>query len=575
MDGHIFLSGVGAALVAGLVGGLAANLAKLPPLVGYLAAGVVVGIYAPGFSASPEAVELVAELGAALLMFAVGVQFSLEELRSVWRTALFAGSAQILGMVAVGALVANFLGWTLFQGVFLGCGLALSSTAVMMKVLEERGELHSSHGKAMLALLIAQDLAVILMIALLPAFGPNYSPDDFGQVLIAIGKAALFLVGTIIVATKGMPRILHAVAHRRSRELFLLAIVCSCLIVSIVAQEAGLGVEIGAFMAGLMISESDYAHEAFSQVRPLRDVFASMFFVSVGMLLDLQSLVKQWPSVLATLGLILIVKALLVATVLLAAGWHGRTATISALGLAHIGEFTFVLTTFGASRGLISNEMGSVILSSALVSLLLAPFLYQISPQIYLRLIRWPAIARLFNRSPRGHDEREKLRTFHPQVAILGFGRVGRYLSEALASMGVAHVAVDYDETAFHHPHSDNVLVLYGDASSDIVLQRAGAHKVQLAIVALPDGDAAAMVVKRLKQMEPNLPIIARVHRGKDMAKIREAGAIAVIFGEFEAASEMIRESLVRLGFDPLQVMDFLVQKRREQYKHPREIDAL
>ncbi len=284
-----FLGQIGIVLIAALIGGLVARALRLPVLIGYLIAGIAVGPHTPGFIAQESTVGTVADLGVALLMFAVGVQFSLDELNHVRKTALVGGGAQIVGTIILGVLLGLAFGWGVYGGLFLGCAIALSSTAVMLKVLEERGELGSSHGNVMLGILVVQDLSLVLMIVLLPALAALQTEGvrALASVGIALLKALLFLGITVLMATRGAPALLNRVARSGSRELFLLTVVCLCLIAGYTAEQLGLGLALGAFLAGIVVSESGFAQEVFSQIRPLRDVFASIFFVSVGMLLFL------------------------------------------------------------------------------------------------------------------------------------------------------------------------------------------------------------------------------------------------------------------------------------------------
>jgi monovalent cation:H+ antiporter-2, CPA2 family len=372
--GVAFLGDVGVALSAALLGGLVARTLKLPVLIGYLVAGVLIGPHTPGLIADGVTVRTVADLGVALLMFAVGVQFSLEELHPIRRTAILGGMAQLLGTILLGLGLGSALGWGLYGGLFVGCALALSSTAVLLRLLEERGELGTKHGQLMLGLLVVQDLSLVLMVTLLPALA---TPVGLMSTLgLALLKAVAFLGVTVLLALYVVPKLLDRIAHTGSRELLLLASVCLCLGTGFLADRAGLGLPLGAFLAGIILSESPYAHEVFSQIRPLRDVFSSLFFVSVGMLLDPAFVARNLGAVLATVATILIGKTLLTALSLRWLGWSVQTALRVGLGLAQIGEFSFVLTTLGASRGLISPQISGVLLASALITLLLAPGVY-------------------------------------------------------------------------------------------------------------------------------------------------------------------------------------------------------
>jgi CPA2 family monovalent cation:H+ antiporter-2 len=566
-----FLPELGAAMLAALAGGLAARLLRLPVVIGYLLAGVAVGPYTPGVFARGETVGAVAHFGVVLLMFAVGVQTSLKELQAVRATALRAGGVQIVGTILLGGGVGWALGWGLYGGAFLGCALALSSTAVMMRILEERGELGTGHGSAMLGILVVQDLAVVVMAVVLPSVSALASQGAaaLAPLGLAMLKAALFVAAVLVLAQRGVPGLLGRVARLGSQELFLLTALCLCVAAASTAHALGLSVELGAFLAGLIISE-EYAHEVFSQVRPLRDLFAAVFFVSIGMLLDPAFMARHWGSVLAVVLVIVLGKSLLTAFALYGIGWHGRTALIAGLGLAQIGEFSFVLATLGTRQALIPREIASVILSAALVTLFLAPFLYGSAGALYDRLNAVPFLSRFLNRQGRtGALSHETLAA--SRALILGGGRVGRYVSNAFLSLEIPHTLVDYDGGVVDRMRGLGVPVLYGDASSDVILDQLSPGAADLAVVALPEAGTTEKAVRDLRGRAPGLFILARVHRGEDIPRMRGAGADMVIHAEFEAAVEMIQRALGRLGVSDADVETYLEGFRQHRYREGPE----
>lgn len=566
-DSH-FLVSVGLALLAALVGGFVARRLRLPLLVGYLVAGIVVGPHTPGFIADEHAVHAVAKLGVALLMFAVGVQFHLDELIAARRIALLGGGVQIIGTILLGLAVGVGLGWGGYGGLFLGCAIALSSTAVMMRILEERGELGTTHGTAILAILVMQDLSVVLMATLLPSLALLTSQGP--SALLGIGRSLFIAIAsvvvTLILAMRGVPALLDRVARMNSSELFLLTVVGICLAAAYLAQLAGLSLEIGAFLAGLVISESDYAHEAFSQVRPLRDVFASLFFVSVGMLLNPGFVVRNGGAVLSVVLVIVVGKALLTSVAVYALGLHGRASLLTGLGLAQIGEFSFVLAGIGTARGLIPQQIADVILAAALISMLLAPFVYTAAGPLYARLNAIPVLSRLLNRQQ--HEEPAVVgETSAPRVLILGGGRVGRYVASALRTQGVPQLVVDYDGVSVARLREAGVPALYGDATSEVVLKQAALHSVELALVTLPEAGVTQMAVRLLRRWAPELPVLARVHRGADIPRVREAGADMVFYAEFDAATTIIRQALARLEIPREEIDAYVDRVREERYR--------
>lgn len=567
MNEHHFLTNVGVALAAAVVGGFLARLARLPLLVGYVVAGVVVGPHTPGLFASEETVHAVAKLGVALLMFAVGVQFHLEEMFKVRKIALLGGGAQILGTLLAGWGLGLALGWGHYGGLFVGCALALSSTAVMMRLLEERGELGTAHGTAMLGILVVQDLAVVLMMTVLPALA-TLSSGGAGAlwgVGLSLLRALLLVSLTLFLARKVVPSLLDRVARANSQELFLLVVICVCLGAAYLAQLGGLSLEIGAFLAGLVISESDYAHEVFAEIRPVRDIFSSVFFVSIGMLLNPQVLVRHGAAVAAVVAVILIWKSLLTAVAVYLCGAHGRTAIFTGLGLAQIGEFSFVLASVGSERGLIAPQISDVLLAAALITILLTPLLYGSAPKLYGALNRIPALSRLLNR----HGTKEEVlpESVGARVLLLGGGRVGKHVSQALSAREISHVVVDYDAEVVARLRAAHIPVVYGDATSEIVLARATPPSVELAIVALPEASLSPIVVRLLRKHRPELPVIARVHHGVSIPRLRAAGADEVVHAEFEASTEIIRHTLAHLSVPPDDTNTYLQQIRAFRYR--------
>lgn len=551
------------ALGAALAGGLIARLLRLPPLVGYLLAGVVVGPNTPGLFANTDAVQAVAQIGVALLMFAVGVQFSLEELHRVRRVALVGGGLQIGGTIVLGVLLGLALGWGVYGGLFLGCAISLSSTAVMSRILEERGELGTTHGVVMLGILVVQDLALVFLALLLPAIA-NYASNG-PSALSAIGLSllrALISVGVaLFLATRAVPKVLDRVSRLGSQELFLLTVVTICLVAAYLAHLVGLSLEIGAFLAGLVITESEYAQEVFSQVRPLRDVFASLFFVSVGMLLNPLFVATHWLAILLVVIAIVVGKGLIATLAILFLGHHGRTAIQAGLGLAQIGEFSFVLAALGAQQKLIPPEISSVILSAALVTLLLEPAVFASAIPLYNRLRSVPAIEKLLNRHELGSPHHCEP-GHEPRVLVLGGGRVGSLVSQAMREKCILHRVVEYDATRRSALLAEGIPVVYGDALSEVVLQSALGPEIELVVVALPETSMTQMAVRKLKQLAPELRLVACVHRHTDAERARQAGADDVTYAEQEVAAAIIRHGFERLGLPELEIAEYVRQLR-------------
>ncbi len=548
MSSHTLMVQLGVVLAAGVLGGAIARLLRAPVMVGFLIAGLAIGPHTPGLVANKEIVSNVANLGVVLLMFSVGLQFSFRELAEVRKAAVLGGIGQIVATILLGMGLARLLGWDARAGVLLGCAIALSSTAVMVRVLEERGELGSVHGLIMLGVLVVQDLAVVAMAVLLPMLGTGAQSGSGAALTIALGKAIAFVAATPLLASRIVPRVLARVAQLRSRELFVLAVVTMCVGAALAAESAGVELALGAFLAGLVVAGSDYADEVLSQVRPLRDVFASVFFVSVGMLMDPRFVVEHWLAVTAIVAAIVIGKALIGSVAIYLAGRHARTSLKVGFGLAQIGEFSFVLAGIGTARGIIGPDVSGSILAAAALTLLATPFVSQFGDGAYRLLSRFRGLRGALIRMPDYVIHDMAAGCEGSRALVLGYGRIGRSVSDGLHRHGIPHTVVDYDTVAVHMARDRGIAVIYGDAASDVVLRRALADCVEVVVVALPEAPTTEVAVRTIRTMSPDVGIAARVHRAEDYAHIIEAGADAAVFAEDLAGSAMLEAAMGRLG---------------------------
>ena len=411
MDPVAFVLNLALAVLAALLGGVVAQRLGQPVILGYLLAGVALGPFTPGPQVDPHAVEALAEVGVAFLMFAVGAELSLSELRRLGRVAGVGGALQIGGTMALGPLLAPALGLSFGAGIFLGALLALSSTVVAVKVLEARGELQALHGRVALGLLVAQDLAIVPLAVALPVLAApggllgGSAPGggggaDTGAALASLGLAMLragaVLLGAYLVGTRAVPWVLGRVAGTRTRELFLLAVVGLTLGTALVTQAAGLSLAFGAFLAGLVIGESEYRAQVVAEVLPLRDLFASLFFVSIGLLIDPRALLANASQVALLTAAVVVGKTAIIVVVVRALGLPGPVAVLAGLALAQVGEFSFVLARLGAASGAIPPALVDLILATALVTIVLTPALLSSAPLLQRLLSVLPLAGRFF-----------------------------------------------------------------------------------------------------------------------------------------------------------------------------------
>jgi len=553
------------ALGMALLAGTLAQRLHQPPILGYLAAGMLIGPRTPVIGLQPERVEALAELGLLLLMFSLGIQFSLSELQRVRNVAVYGGIVQIILTAALGLALGLLLGFGTTTALFFGALIALSSTVVVVKVLLERGELDSTHGRIMLGICLVQDLSLVPLIVILPALaGPVGGLPQ--QLAVAALKAALVLAATYLLGTRLVPRVLFLVATTRSRELFLITIVFLALGTAAGVSAAGLSLALGAFLAGLVVSESEYSHQTLADVLPLRDLFAVLFFVSIGMLIDPIFLVYHLPLVGATVLAIIVGKFAIVGGVTRLFGYPLRTAVYAGSGLVQIGEFSFVLARIGASEGILPEEVYSLILAAALVTILLTPLSLRLAEPAFAFLSRIPGVTALLAEPAVAYLGRAEP-ALAGHAVILGYGDVGQTLSRVLRTRGFSHLIIDHDPHAIDLARSQGLPCIYGDGANAHVLAQANLPRARLLAVTLPDPIAARLAVGNARRLNPRLDIIVRAPSPSAMDLLRGSGAREVINPSLEVGIEMTRHALHRFGISSIETLAIVNHLRAEHYR--------
>ncbi|RZM74734.1 cation:proton antiporter [Leptolyngbya iicbica] len=566
---HQFVLDLTVALGASAVSGYVANRLRQPALLGYLAAGLLIGPSGFRLLNDVQQIEELAEIGVAFLLFALGVEFSLAELRRVQKIAV-QGSLWQMGLTTVLVSVVSILtGWATspLQGVFLGFVLSLSSTAVVLKLLTERGETVAVHGQLMLALLIAQDLALGLMLAFLPAL---VQPERFWVVLLAaVLKFTLFLGGAIAVGRWCIPRLMRTVAATESQELFLLTTIALCLGIAWITSILGLSIELGAFVAGLMVAEVDYSEQALGRVLPLRDTFACLFFASVGMLIDPQVLLNNWVIILELVTVVMVGKALIILPIILRFGYSFKTALLVSVGLNQIGEFSFVLSLQGLELGLISDQQYLLLLGTTAITLVLTPAWLNSAPWLTRSLQKIPAVDRWLSQmaEPKLLSVPD---TLAEHVIVAGYGRVGQVLVNILLNRGYKVLVIENSEAAIQKLRHRRIPYIYGDADAEQVLEKTHLPQAKAMAIALPDPASTRLLLQRALARSPHLDIIARSHTDREIDLLTQIGAREVVQPEFEAAMELGAHLLRSLGEDTVGIQQVLNNIRRDRYQSVR-----
>lgn len=560
------LLNIAAALVAAFSGGLVARALGLPPIVGYLVAGVAIGPFTPGFVGDVETIGQLAELGVIFLMFGIGLHFSFRDLWKVRTIAIPGATSLMLTTAILGFLLTQLWGWSISASLILSLAIPVASTIVMTRGLMDQGLLNSAPGRLAIGWTVLEDLATVLILVLIPSLfltgGANVWLNAGGAIL----KTALFVLLMLFVGVRLAPWLLTRIVHTRSRELFILAVVVIALGTALGAAELfGVSLALGAFLAGVVLGESSTSRQAGEEVLPFREVFAVLFFVSVGMLVNINYLIANAGQVLALTALIVVGKSTCTMLLGMLFPIPARTVLVAAAGLAQIGEFSFIVGQAGVRLGVLSQDQYSLILAASLLSIMLNPLMFRAIPLAEKGLKRVPPIWRLLDRhGPAPAPLADRL-TDH--VVVVGYGRVGQHIVNVLNRLGVARLVVEIDAGRAAEFERQGVPTLFGDAANSEVLDFAGLNRARALVVTLPNEASAEMVVAAGRQLAPHLPIIARAATHSGVERLAELGAQYVIHPELEGGLEVLRHTLLALNYPPLEVQQYADIVRRDQYE--------
>lgn len=545
---------------------------RQPTIVGFLASGVLMGPYGLSLIADVHQVELLAEIGVVLLLFTIGLEFSISKLNRMRQMVLGGGSLQVLGTILLTAGGAWLIGLPPSQAVFFGFLLALSSTAIVLKILMDRGEIDSPQGRFAVGILLFQDLCVVPLMLLTPVLSGKEA-TGLVAILLVLGKVALTVVLIVFLSRLVVPRLLFQVVRIRSPEVFIISIILICLGTAWVTSRIGLSLALGAFLAGMVIAESEYSHQVLANILPLRDSFISLFFISVGMLMNVQVLLDHPLELAATVAAILIGKTLVVACSVLAFGYPLRVATLVALTLAQVGEFSFVLSRVGWEWGLITPELNQYFLSAAVISLLLTPFLIQISPRLADRIGRLRRLERRFpgRRFEQLRPERVELRD---HVIIVGYGPGGRNLSRVLKATRIPYCILELNGETVRRMRQLGEPIYYGDAASPEVMKHLVIQHARALVVAISDPATIRRAVRVARDLNPRLYIIVRTRYMVEIDELFRLGADEVISEEFETSIELFARVLRRYHIPRTVIGDQIEKIRQERYEMLRQLEG-
>jgi len=534
---------------------------RLPPVLGYLCVGLAVGPTALDWVNDSEELPDLAELGVVFLLFSLGLEFSLSKMLGLRQVVFGLGSLQVLCSGAILAALLVFSGAPPIAALLLGAGLALSSTAIVSKELSSQGEIFSSHGQNAIGVLLFQDVVAVLLLTLVPVFAGSSEHPWYWALPLTLGKTLVLFAGLLLASRLLLPRLFHEVAASRSAELFVLLALVIVLLTAWLTHLLGLSPALGAFLAGMLLGESHYRHQIEADIRPFRDILLGLFFVSIGMLIDLQLFVDDGVSILGLTLALMLIKGGVVAALVKWRGSDGETAWRSGLALAQGGEFCFALMALMQQNRLMPADISSLLLAATFCSMLLTPLLLRAAPHIAARLHRKPSeeaqldqISAL-NAGLSGH------------VVICGYGRVGQSIGRFLRREGQAFVALDEDPVIIQEAAVGENCVHYGDSRRGDLLAAVGLNRARLLVIAVDKTDIAISVLKEARRLNPQVPILVRTRDDSQLAELQAAGASEVVPELLESSLMLASHALVMLGLPEQEIRQHVDQVRHDRYR--------
>lgn len=520
-------------IVAALIGGLIAHRLRQPLILGYLVVGIIVGPHVTGLVGELEIVEVAATMGVALLMFTLGMEISLSQLRQVGRVGIWGGILQICLSITFGIFAGFiFFKWPLLQSVMFGLIISLSSTAVCLKLLVDRGELASLQGRIMLAILILQDISVIFMALAIPMISGN-TENLVAAMFISLGKVLAFIAVTYVLGRWGLPWLLGGVGGFRSRELFLLTVLVLCLGAAASTQFIGLSIVFGTFLVGLVLRQTKFVYQALAEITPLKDMFISLFFISLGMLLDPVFIINNWAAVLLTIAVILLIKTGTIFVITRIFGYSNRIGLLTGLGLFQLGEFGFILAKGGLDSGIVTEYFYSLILACSVTTMILTPIMMNLAMRICQKTSE-TRLKKVIEATAKQTDE--SCDETSNRIIIAGYGEVGQNIAESLKEAGIPFLIIDGDPNRISQAKTKGHPRIFGSATNINVLKQADIKCAKVLVVTYPDLITLISTVNLARHMNPEIKILARASHRNDKEKLGKLGVQSVIIPEWEAS---------------------------------------
>ncbi|MBW2631590.1 MAG: cation:proton antiporter [Deltaproteobacteria bacterium] len=542
---------------------------RVPAVVGFLLTGIFVGPYGFGLVKAVHEVEIFAEIGIVLLLFTIGIEFSFERLLQIRKSVLMGGSLQVLLTFLATLFIARQFSQAFGEAIFIGFLVALSSTAIVLKLLQERAEVDSPHGRTTLGILIFQDIIIVPMILVTPLL-TGATGDLGGSVLILLAKGIGIILLVIVSAKWIVPRVLYQIARTRNQEIFLLSVIVICLGVAWLTSKAGLSLALGAFLAGLIISESEYSHQALGNILPFRDVFTSFFFVSIGMLLDVGFLFQQPVTIaLITLG-VLVLKSIIACFVTVLLGFPLRTSILVGLALSQVGEFSFILSKTGVEHGLLAGNNYQMFLAFSVLSMAATPFIITLAPRAADMILRLPLPKKLI--SGFYPVSEIKVRSKKDHLIIIGFGVNGRNVARAARLSGIPYAAIEMNPETVRSEQAQGEPIYYGDSTQEVVLQHANIKNARIVVIAINDPASTRRITEISRRLNPKVHLIVRSRYLQEMKPLYELGADEVIPEEFETSVEIFTRVLAKYLIPRDEIEALVAEIRSDGYEMLRSL---
>ncbi len=537
---------------------------RVPAVVGFLLTGVFLGPYGLGLVKAVHEVEIFAEVGIVLLLFTIGIEFSFERLLQIKKSVLMGGSLQVSLTFLATLLIAMHFGLAIGKAVFIGFLVALSSTVIVLRLIQERAEVDTPHGRTTLGILIFQDIIIVPMILLTPLLA-GATGNLRGSLFLLLAEGIGLILLVIVSAKWIVPHLLYQIAKTRNQELFLLSVIIICLGVAWLTSRVGLSLALGAFLAGLIISESEYSHQALGNILPFRDVFTTFFFVSIGMMLDVGFLIQQ-PGFIVIITLsVLVLKAIIAGSVVILLGFPLRTAILAGLALSQIGEFSFILSRAGIEHGLLAGDIYQMFLAVSVLSMAATPFIMILAPRMADIILRLPLPKRLISgfypvSEIKGADRNDHL-------IIIGFGVNGRNVARAARVAGIPYTIIEMNPETVRSEQAKGEIICYGDATQEAVLQHTNIKEARIVVVAINDPTATRRMAEIIRRLNPKVHLIVRTRYLQELKPLYELGADEVIPEEFETSVEIFTRVLTKYLIPRDEIEKLVAEVRADGYE--------